>query len=314
MADVKIQDLTNETNLTDNHLFITQEDSNTAETKKTTLGLLKSFLNMLDFFDISQYFVEGTNVNISIDNDTQKITISATGTGEKGDKGDNGFSPIATVEQTETGAVISITDSKGTTTANLTNGINGISPTAKIEQTETGATITIVDGEGTTTANLLNGSDGTNGTNGITPHIDEVTKHWFIGETDSNIVAEGKDGISPKIDETTKHWFIGDVDTGIIAEGVTTISTTSVTYTGILTVDGWVGDTAPYTQIINVNGMTADLSPIIDLIVSDDITTADEEISQWAYVTKAMTGDNTITFRCNKTKPTIELNFKVKVV
>lgn len=191
MADVKIQDLTNETNLTDNHLLITQENSDTVETKKATLGLLKSFLNMLDFSDISQYFVEGTNVNISIDNDTQKITISASTTGEKGDKGDDGFSPIITVEQTETGAVISITDSKGTTTANLTNGINGISPTAKIEQTETGAVITIIDSEGTTTANLINGSDGANGIDGITPHIDEISKHWFIGDVDTGVSADG---------------------------------------------------------------------------------------------------------------------------
>lgn len=156
-------------------------------------------------------------------------------------------------------------------------GTDGISPVANVTSTDTGCTITITDSSGTTTTNL---------SNGITPHIDEATKHWFIG----------------------------DVDTGIGAEGVTTISTTSVTYTGTLSVDGWVGDVAPYTQIINVNGITADLSPIIDLIVSDDITTADGEMAQWFYITKAVTGENTITFRCNKTKPTIELNFKVKVV
>lgn len=154
MADVKIQELTSETNLTDNHLLITQENSETAETKKTTLSLLKSFLNMLDFSDISQYFAEGTNVHIAIDNDIQKITISASTTGEKGDKGDkgdDGVSPIVTIEQTETGATISITDSNGTTTANLVNGING--------------------------------------TNGITPHIDDTTKHWFIGEIDTGVNA-----------------------------------------------------------------------------------------------------------------------------
>ena len=151
-------------------------------------------------------------------------------------------------------------------------GTDGISPVANVASTDTGCTITITDSSGTTTTDL---------SNGITPHIDEATKHWFIG----------------------------DVDTGIIAEGVTTISTTSVTYTGILSADGWVGDTAPYTQDIVINGITADSSPILDLVVSDDITTSDEEISQWAYITKAI-----ITFRCNNTKPTIELNFKVKVV
>ena len=102
--------------------------------------------------------------------------------------------------------------------------------------------------------------------------------------------------------------------TGIVAEGVTTISTTSVTYTGTLSIDGWVGDSAPYTQDVTINGITSDLFPFIDLIVSDDIVTSDKEMTQWSYITKATTGDNIITFRCNKTKPTIELNFKVKVV
>lgn len=159
-----------------------------------------------------------------------------------GEKGDKGYSPIANVNPTENGCVVTVTDSSGTTTANLSNG--------------------------------------------VTPHIDE----------------------------TTKHWFIGDVDTGIIAEGVTTISTTSVTYTGTLSVEGWVGDTAPYTQDVEISGITSDLSPFIDLIVSDDVATSDEEMLQWSYITKATTSDNIITFRCNKNKPTIELNFKVKVV
>lgn len=162
-------------------------------------------------------------------------------------------------------------------------GNDGVSPTVSVAETETGATITITDNFGTSTVDISNGTDGVDG---ITPHIDETTKHWMIGYTDTNI----------------------------IAEGVTTISTTSVTYTGTLSVDGWVGDSAPYTQDIEIIGITSDLSPFIDLIVSDDITMSDEEMTQWSYITKATTSDNTIAFRCNKVKPTIELNFKVKVV
>lgn len=37
-------------------------------------------------------------------------------------------------------------------------------------------------------------SDGKDGTDGITPHIDETTKHWFIGETDTGVLAEGVNG------------------------------------------------------------------------------------------------------------------------
>lgn len=44
------------------------------------------------------------------------------GSGGNSGSGEDGFSPIATVEQTDTGAVISITDKNGTTTANILNG------------------------------------------------------------------------------------------------------------------------------------------------------------------------------------------------
>ena len=40
----------------------------------------------------------------------------------------------------------------------------------------------------------LKGSDGNKGDNGTTPHIDESTKHWFIGSTDTGVLAKGQDG------------------------------------------------------------------------------------------------------------------------
>ena len=88
----------------------------------------------------------------------------------------------------------------------------------------------------------------------------------------------------------------------------------SIVYTTFSYTLAWFDKNTVKTPTVEISGITSDLSPFIDLIVSDDITTSDEEISQWAYITKATTGDNIITFRCNKTKPTIELNFKIKVV
>ena len=88
-----------------------------------------------------------------------------------GKKGDPGFSPSARVEQTETGATITITDKSGTTTATVKNGEHGksgFSPSARVEQTETGATITVTDKSGTTTATVKN---GTKGNPGVTPSI-----------------------------------------------------------------------------------------------------------------------------------------------
>lgn len=63
------------------------------------------------------------------------------------------------------------------------------------------------------------------GADGITPHIDPVTKHWVIGDTDTGVVAEGRNGtngtngITPHINSATKHWFIGETDTNVVAEG-----------------------------------------------------------------------------------------------
>ena len=67
----------------------------------------------------------------------------------------------------------------------------------------------------------LKGSDGDKGDNGTTPHIDESTKNWFIGDVDTGVSAEGtngNDGITPHIG-TNGNWFIGDTDTGVIAHG-----------------------------------------------------------------------------------------------
>ena len=99
-----------------------------------------------------------------------------------GEKGDKGYSPIASVEQTDTGCTVTVTDASGTTTANLINGTDGISPVANVTPTENGCVVTVTDSSGTSTANL---------SNGITPHIDETTKHWFVGDVDTGVSADG---------------------------------------------------------------------------------------------------------------------------
>lgn len=72
------------------------------------------------------------------------IKTEDSGTGESGQ---DGFSPIAKVVQTETGATITITDKTGTTTATVNNGKDG------------------KDG--------IDGTDGTNGADGFSPLIAE---------------------------------------------------------------------------------------------------------------------------------------------
>lgn len=57
------------------------------------------------------------------------------GGGGGGGAGVDGFSPVATVEQTDTGAVITITDKTGTTTATVNHGADG-APGPAYELTE----------------------------------------------------------------------------------------------------------------------------------------------------------------------------------
>lgn len=54
-----------------------------------------------------------------------RVTLPEQDSGGNAENGEDGFSPIATVTQTNTGAVISITDKNGTTTATITNGKDG---------------------------------------------------------------------------------------------------------------------------------------------------------------------------------------------
>lgn len=62
------------------------------------------------------------------------------------------------------------------------------------------------------------GEKGETGKDGETPVIDPVTKHWFIGQIDTGILAEGKDGESPQIGDNG-NWYVGGIDTGVSAKG-----------------------------------------------------------------------------------------------
>ena len=107
--------------------------------------------------------------------------------GIDGKPGKDGISPTATVESNSDGAVITITDATGTTTAQIYNGSNGLpgadgqdgfSPTIEVTDTETGVLLTITDSTGTKTATINDGvagpqgpagKDGVNGQDGHTP-------------------------------------------------------------------------------------------------------------------------------------------------
>lgn len=151
------------------------------------------------------------------------VTELTGGEGIKGDKGDKG-------EQGEQGI-------QGE------NGKDGTTYTPVIGTVVAGdtASVSVVVDENTSTATFNfvlpkgdkgdNGVNGVNGSDGITPHIDSVTKRWFIGDTDTGILAEGvdgNDGITPNIG-ANGNWFIGDTDTGVTAQGKDGKSIKSIT-------------------------------------------------------------------------------------
>lgn len=142
--------------------------------------LLSAKDDSFNFNDLSTAMTTGTQSGISVTADTENSRFNFEVKG------------IPTIAIDSDG-YWTVNGDKGThpTKAQGEKGNDGVSPTASVTQTETGATITITDGSGTTTANISNGADG------ISPHIDEATNHWFIGETDTGI------GATANIDDTS---------------------------------------------------------------------------------------------------------------
>ena len=137
--------------------------------------LLSAKDDSFNFNDLSTAITTGTQSGITItaDNENQRFNFEVTG--------------IPTIAINSEGYwTINGEPGENPTKAQGEKGNDGISPTANVTKTETGATITIIDSSGTTTVDILN---GTNGANGISPHIDSSTKHWFIGENDTGVSA-----------------------------------------------------------------------------------------------------------------------------
>ena len=128
----------------------------------------------------------GDNLNAVLNFSIPRGAVGETGPagadGVDGVDGSDGFSPIATVTQTEYGASISITDSRGTTTAQVVNGSAGTpgqAATVTVGSTTTGnpGTNASVTNSGTTSAAVLDftiprgdtgpaGQDGRDGVDG----------------------------------------------------------------------------------------------------------------------------------------------------
>lgn len=99
----------------------------------------------------------GTYTNYSFDLAFHNLKGEQGERGETGQTGADGFSPSVTVEETEEGATVSVTDRDGTTSANI---LNGISPTASVSKSGDTSTLTVTDKNGTTSTEILDGAAG----------------------------------------------------------------------------------------------------------------------------------------------------------
>ena len=269
-------------------------------------GVISSAAQGLDFNALTSAMTTGTlsGINITADSENERFNFEVTG--------------IPTIAIDVDGYwTINGERGENPTKAQGVDGESGYSPTAKVVPTENGATITIIDKNGETNATI------SNGTAGISPHINTVTGHWFIGETDTGVLAEGTNGRGiTSVDKTSS---VDNVDTYTITysdtttssfdvtNGITTVSTDKVDYTCTFKVTDW-SSSAPYTQTVNVAGITADINPRIDIIVSDGVSLGIKEEAAFACVTRGVTGDGTLTLYCYEEKPTVDMNIMIEVV
>lgn len=90
-------------------------------------------------------------------------------------------------------------------------GINQVDGTLFIKKRSIAGVETIVE---------FNGSSG-GGVDGLTPFIG-TNGNWWLGSTDTGVLASGQDGTTPHIGENG-NWWIGTVDTDVFAGGAVTL-------------------------------------------------------------------------------------------
>lgn len=137
--------------------------------------------------------------------------------------GQDGFSPIATVTQTENGALIEITDKNGKTSATVKNGSDGedgFSPVISSYEDENGYNITIMTQTAVQSLLLKHGQDGVsplvsvsegNGGHSVTIQ-DRFGNNTFF-------VADGEDGYTPR-----KNFDYFDGKDGVGIQEIATLS------------------------------------------------------------------------------------------
>lgn len=134
-------------------------------------NVLDGLINQVGTKSVVNIIINGMTMTMEYADGTIKQIENPT-KGEKGDPGDDGYSPIVTITTIEGGHHVVITDANGDHSYDVMDGVkgdsgeDGVSPTLTETPTENGYSITITDAEGTSTIELTNGIDGEDGENG----------------------------------------------------------------------------------------------------------------------------------------------------
>lgn len=224
------------------------------------------------------------NITVNADSIMQNISINddgfwvingeatnVSGKGTDGKNGKDGATP--TINPTDYHWIIGETD-----TGITAKGADGYSPVVSLTDITNGVKVIVTNKDGTSqTADILNGSDG----------------------------------ITPSINETTKHWTIGKTDTGILAEGKVTITADCAVVYANLPAANW-SNTFPYSQTVVIASITSDNVPIVDLNLSSDSSLWKDEESAYSELIKVETNDQSITAYC-KNKPPVDFSIKLRI-
>lgn len=305
MADIKIRELETGSFSNNSDYFVVA--TNSGNTVKIPYSALVTFL-----FGTS--LVQGSNITITDatqQDGIKRYSISATSTGSMWYFGDT--QPVSANEndywlRTDAehyGDVYQYDGSDWNKAGAFAgrDGQDGSAATVSVGTVTTGAagTNASVINSGTTSAAVFDftiprGADGTNGTDG--------TSLSFSVNTITGGHSVTLSSTDPNVSDVTFN----------VMDGTEIIQTTSDNCQVTLLAADWVGDTVPYTQTVTYSGMTALVVPEIGVVISDTVATGLEQQKQWSYITRAVSGANSITFYCYKTKPTIDLIANVKAV
>lgn len=84
-------------------------------------------------------------------------------------------------------------------------------------------------------------------------------------------------------------------------------------FTATLSASGW-GNTSPFRQTVTVSGILGTDNPIVDIVPTNDLTKARNELQSWGCVSTITTSDNLISVVCFDEKPTANMSIRMQVI